>query len=954
MNFLMLFALLPQVSLAAGKEINQLPEGFTARSSDLFAVDRLQVFNYGLPTAASGTTITLTANSSATDDFFTNMFVEILEGPGAGQVRTITDYVGSTRIATVAAWTTNPTTASKYRIYTTYETYKAKLPDELWKDIKSEGAICDGESHTLADSSKSDPDTGYATLAAARVDYPKAVALTDEIDMTVIREMIENNEAFSIPKGTCLWNDTLSFSGKSFYWKQHPEAVIKGSGSEKNIMVTFSGGTPYFENLEIDGENVFQRLIYFTGTPESTLINATLYDYGWPSTQATDWVAGVFYAGALDKINIDGIHCSDIHSVGNGTYGDEIGGARCVAIAPSSNSKLTGIIKDYYADATGSAAEELDLFQLNVNVVSPGGVSLINPTFGINHEVRRCAKFHSGINDIWNIRVYKTADFVTAPTTAGGTDVGAKNIECVGWASTAAGSLTLHGGVIDHSAFPVGFTLSAASTTANVLAYGTKFVGGTQQVDRYDPETDVTGTATAGDTNTITLDPSRSSTANDWYNGADIAITGGNCAGNIKPVADYVGSSRLLTITGTWDSSCIPDITSIYHVYDAGTAPAYPFQSGSSSEGDGCSGCIFQGSYYGPQLRGENSFIENSRIIDPVYYAADVNPSSARAGIRFMNNEIITKTSGRLNNTYIIPVKNAPNIKVTGNRFVEDGNTTHASEFFRLTSVTSASGYFGFNDYPSTMVQLGHANGTKDVKDIGGNYAVETIIENNVTTVGNVGTGLDTLMTRTLDRATFWGAGSVVKITAVGDYANNANAKTVRYSIGASTSTSGTVQNTCTVSCTSSTIILATGASAVDDTYNGLYIVLTSGTGAGQVRLVSDYTGSTRTLTVGTNWSVTPDNSTTYAIYTLPALIDISLPTSQAGVWKMNITLTYTGSGTQFYEYSGFYTGASGIVPIGGNGTLSLTDTSTIVVKGEAIATTNNDVTQDWHYITKR
>lgn len=61
-------------------------------------------------------------------------------------------------------------------------------------------------------------------------------------------------------------------------------------------------------------------------------------------------------------------------------------------------------------------------------------------------------------------------------------------------------------------------------------------------------------------------------------------------------------------------------------------------------------------------------------------------------------------------------------------------------------------------------------------------------------------------------------------------------------------------------------IQLATAASSTDDIYNGLTIIILSGTGAGQERTVSDYLGSTRTATVSANWTVNPNNTSVYEI----------------------------------------------------------------------------------------
>lgn len=61
-------------------------------------------------------------------------------------------------------------------------------------------------------------------------------------------------------------------------------------------------------------------------------------------------------------------------------------------------------------------------------------------------------------------------------------------------------------------------------------------------------------------------------------------------------------------------------------------------------------------------------------------------------------------------------------------------------------------------------------------------------------------------------------------------------------------------------------ITLAAGASATDALYAGALVTIVSGAGAGQVRLIAGYTGSTKVATVTPNWTSTPDNTSVYAV----------------------------------------------------------------------------------------
>lgn len=69
--------------------------------------------------AGAATTITLDASASATDNLYRRGIIAIVSGTGAGQTRIITGYVGSTKVATVDTWTTNPDNTSVFAIYAT-------------------------------------------------------------------------------------------------------------------------------------------------------------------------------------------------------------------------------------------------------------------------------------------------------------------------------------------------------------------------------------------------------------------------------------------------------------------------------------------------------------------------------------------------------------------------------------------------------------------------------------------------------------------------------------------------------------------------------------------------------------------------------------------------------------------------------------------------------------------
>lgn len=61
-------------------------------------------------------------------------------------------------------------------------------------------------------------------------------------------------------------------------------------------------------------------------------------------------------------------------------------------------------------------------------------------------------------------------------------------------------------------------------------------------------------------------------------------------------------------------------------------------------------------------------------------------------------------------------------------------------------------------------------------------------------------------------------------------------------------------------------IILNNASSSTDNLYEGSTVVIMSGTGAGQARRITRYTGSTRTADVLPTFKVAPDNTSVYRI----------------------------------------------------------------------------------------
>lgn len=166
------------------------------------------------------------------------------------------------------------------------------------------------------------------------------------------------------------------------------------------------------------------------------------------------------------------------------------------------------------------------------------------------------------------------------------------------------------------------------------------------------------------------------------------------------------------------------------------------------------------------------------------------------------------------------------------------------------------------------------------------------------------------------------------------------------------------------------TITYDAGASSVNDFYKSHLVYITGGTGAGQARFITGYTGSSKVAVVGTQWQTNPDNTSTFA--DLPfdnlttsltaAAIDAQLSgthgvgawgsTVTGGAFPITITVTDGTQPLQNVQYN-VYDGGNALVGFGqtnasGNGTISAnagTYTVALAKGGYTFAATTRTVT---------
>ena len=319
------------------------------------------------------------------------------------------------------------------------------------------------------------------------------------------------------------------------------------------------------------------------------------------------------------------------------------------------------------------------------------------------------------------------------------------------------------------------------------------------------------GTAQAGSTTTITL-ASGASASDDFYNGLWIRITGGTGSGQATVINDYNGTTKVATVEGEGSGrtwATAPDSTSVYEI-DADLPGVR----------------LIVGNYDLP----ETTFQANRNVY--VHDHRKVGETSADA-------------NGSVTRQYAIHVDGFMS---------EDAAQTTERELRAL----------------SFDIGTNVANSTGDIRGIKGRAYATGGAANIRAIYGFVDAKEASSFTGTLTgflSTVYRNGNSAAESVAYRAHTDDGVTAGFQHAAARQRQATGTAQ-----AGAATTITLASGDSATDDIYNGLKIIITSGTGAmtagSEVRTITDYDDTTKIATVNSSWATNPDATSVYEIGT--------------------------------------------------------------------------------------
>lgn len=375
------------------------------------------VIRSGTAQAGASTTITLDASASAVDDFYNNQRIVIVSGTGAGQGRIISDYVGSTKVATVSSWATNPDSTSVFVILPFGSIPGATAPtagevaDAVWDELLSghltsgsagqalsSGVLATGTAQagaattiTLAAGASATNDLyNYCTLSIiSGTGAGQSRQITDYVGSTKIATVglawATNPSSDSVYVITPLGVDaaTVASIADAVWDEARSGHVAAGSFGEYVLadVTRISGDATAADNLEsaTDGTGyAFTNCTIPTVTAVTNTVNANVTQISGDSTAADNLEAaadGTGYnlgGGSIVAASVTGAVGSVTGNVGGNVAGNVVGSVGSVTGAVGS---VTGNVG---GNVVGSVASVTNTVNANVTQISGDSVAADN------------------------------------------------------------------------------------------------------------------------------------------------------------------------------------------------------------------------------------------------------------------------------------------------------------------------------------------------------------------------------------------------------------------------------------------------------------------------------------------------------------------------------------------------------------------------------------------------
>lgn len=554
-----------------------------------FAADTgLQSARSNTAQAGGSTSITLDASASATTDFYRHALIYLTGGTGVGQYRLCTAYNGTTKVATITpAWATNPDATSTFAVIprgiANVEAFGGTAGTFSAGRAEVNTTHVSGTSQTAGDIIGDTNDIQSrlpAALAGGKMDSSVGAYQTG---MTPLQPTVA---------GRTLDVSAGGEAGVDWANVGTPGSTVNLSATTVNLVNTL---TTYTGNTPQTGDS-FAR-IGVAGAGLTDLGGFSTAAKGQIQTEAED----ALVVHRLDELlnadsDIDGAAPPTVGSVfhelltkttGSFTYDQttdsleairDRGDAAWTTGAGGTNPELlqnttiaTLASQTSFTLTAGSADD--DAYNGSRIVVTDQATST-QKAVGVVLDYTGSTKTITLANDpaVFTMAVGDTVDILadrslkpavdnrTLNVTSGRADADLTHIVTAAVSTTTAqlGVNTVQAG---GTAWGSGAITSASIATAALNSSKFNADTGFKALRQ--------STAQAGAASTITLDASASAT-DDFYNNCMIVTTSGTGSGQARRIRDYVGSTKVATITPNWATT--PDNTTAFAIMPSTSA----------------------------------------------------------------------------------------------------------------------------------------------------------------------------------------------------------------------------------------------------------------------------------------------------------------------------------------------------------------------------------------------